>query len=145
MHKPTYKGRYKGIKGRYWDWLSDFIRLRDFIKYGTCITCGKKFQRWQDSQAGHFISAGNSGFALLFDPMNIHAECEYDNAFNSNHQISLRANLIGRYGTVFVAHLEGRYSEAHFGGKTTKEWGKLEYKNRLEILKKEVEKLLKKV
>lgn len=145
-HKPTKKGRYSGIKAKYWDYLSDYIRMRDFLEYGTCITCGKKFSSWNDgSQAGHFIAAGNCGFDLLFDKKNINAECQYDNAWNSNHQITMRANLARRYGEDYVVALEERYKDNHFRGKTTKEWTKREYAIYLELLKEEVEELAKRI
>ena len=134
----TRKGRYSGLKSRYWDYFSDKIRLRDFVKYGKCISGGEGFKRWQDSQAGHFISAGNCGFSLLFDETNVSAECQYDNAFNSNHQLLYAENLDKRYGKGTAENLKERYKEYHFKGKTTKEWTKREYEIKLEELKQEV-------
>jgi hypothetical protein len=58
--------RYKGLKGN-WTLFSEFIRRRDFIRYGTCISCGKPVSDWLVFDAGHFISAGGGGFALLFE------------------------------------------------------------------------------
>lgn len=136
--KATYKGRYKGVKGRYWDYFSDFVRLRDFKKWGTCITCGKRFKTWNESQAGHFISAGGCGFALLFDFTNVNAECPNCNAWDSNHQITYAENLDKRYGKGTADKLKERYKDYHFKGKTTKEWNKREYQAGIEHLKQEL-------
>jgi hypothetical protein len=139
QYKTTKKGRYKGYKSKFWDIFSDFIRLRDFLKYGTCITCGKKFATWNDgSQAGHFLAAGNCGFSLLFDEMNINSECSYDNAFNKNHQITMRENMVTRYGEKYVTELEERYKLSHFGGQTMKEWNKREYEMKTAEYKEKV-------
>ena len=143
-YKTTNKGRYKGYKGKFWDIFSDFIRLRDFLKYGTCITCGKKFTAWNDgSQAGHFLAAGNCGFSLLFDEKNVNSECAHDNAFNKNHQISMRKNIISRYGEDYVVALEERFNDSHFKGITTKEWGKREYEIKTAEYKEKVLEMVK--
>ena len=127
--------RYKGIKGRFWAIFSEFIRKRDFKKYGVCIVCGKKFESWQESQAGHFAPAGNCGFALLFSEDNVHAECAYDNAFNAGHLIQYKTNLIKRYGEAFTAQLEAKYNDSRYKGKTTKEWSKKEYQTKIDHYK----------
>jgi hypothetical protein len=36
-------------------------------EYGRCISCNKPVSDWREFDAGHFISAGGGGFALLFD------------------------------------------------------------------------------
>jgi hypothetical protein len=70
--------RYKGLKGKYWTLLSEYIRRRDFQRYGTCISCGKAVSDWREFDAGHFIPAGSGGFSLLFDERNLNGECPYD-------------------------------------------------------------------
>jgi hypothetical protein len=132
------KGRYKGDKGRYWDYFSDKIRIRDFYNYGKCISCGKRFKDWNEGQAGHYIAAGGGGFALLFSEDNVHLECNHCNGFNSNHQITYADGLDERYGKGTAEALKERYKDHHFKGKITKEWTKGEYKIRLEELKEEV-------
>lgn len=133
--------RYKGLKGKFWSTFSEYIRKRDFIKYRKCITCGKNFHSWKDSQAGHFAPAGNCGFALLFSEDNVHAECSYDNAFNSGHLIQYRANLLSRYGKNFVSNLEEKYNQSRYKGVTTKEWNKNEYLEKILQYKIKIAKL----
>lgn len=130
--------RYKGIKGKVWKAFSDYIRLRDFKKYnGECITCGKRTD-YSQLQAGHFLAAGNCGFGLLFDEENVNGECAGDNAFNKNHQVDYRRNLIRRIGEANVLRLEERYRDSHYRGKTTKEWSPKEYEAKLVEYKQKI-------
>ncbi len=122
----TRRGRYKGHKGKFWDVFAYYICLRDYKKYGKCITCNQP-KELRELQAGHFIAIGNCGFALAFDESNVHGECEYDNAFNSNHLITYRQNLITRIGLDKVHEIEERYKNSHYRGVITKEWSKREY------------------
>jgi len=122
--------RYKGVKGKFWKVFAVFIRLRDSQKYGTCIACNRK-KPYEELQAGHYLAAGNCGFSLLFDEENVNGECPYDNAYNKNHQMESRENLIKRIGQSRVEDLERRYRDAHYGGRTTKEWSKKEYEAKI--------------
>lgn len=93
MEYPSY---YKAIKRKYrftgksnqklseakdkaWAILSDYTRMRDFARYGRCISCGARFENWRDAQGGHFISMGGHGTKIGFDERNVHAQCQYDN------------------------------------------------------------------
>ncbi len=122
--------RYKGLKGKFWEVFAKYIRLRDYQKYGSCITCGQR-KSYEELQAGHFAPAGNCGFSLLFDEANVHGECGYDNAFNSGHLIQYKTNLARRYGNEFVQRIEERYNDSRYRGKTTKEWSKKEYEAKI--------------
>jgi hypothetical protein len=97
---------------------------------------------WREFDAGHFISAGNGGFALLFDERNVNGECQYDNAFNQNHLLLYRRGLDARYGPGTADALEERYRDSHFRGKLTKEWSKRQYEAEIEILKGKLEALI---
>lgn len=39
---------------RLWRLVSEYVRERDFKKYGKCVACSTKFSSWQEGQAGHF-------------------------------------------------------------------------------------------
>jgi hypothetical protein len=123
--------RYEGRKGVYWSLLSEYIRRRDFYKYGTCVTTGTKFNTWKDSQAGHYAPAGDCGFNLLFDKRNIHGESAKSNNpfFSPGKLIPYRAELVRRYGEKWVKQLDADYKARHF----KKEWSQGEY--HIEILK----------
>jgi len=120
------KPRYEGLKGIYWRLLSEKVRRRDFEKYGTCISCGVRFDTWQDSDPGHYIPAGTCGFDLLFDEKNIHGECKRCNGFDEGHLIGYERGLDMRYGAGTAKKLEDRYWK-HKAGNLTKEWSTLEY------------------
>ena len=146
MHSATKKSRYKGIKGKYWDWFSDYVRMRDFLEFGTCISCSKKIEAWdKGTNAGHFIPAGKCGFGLLFDEENVHLECIACNGFNEFHLIPYARNLDIRYSDGFAKALEERYNNHHFKAQITKEWGKKEYETKLEELKQLVQELAEKL
>lgn len=140
--KVTRKGRYKGPKSRFWDYFSDFIRLRDYIKYGRCISCGKRVRSYKELQAGHYMAAANCGFSLIFDEVNVNGECSYCNGFDPNHQVGYRTNLNIRYGAGTAEALEERYRDSHYKGKIMKEWSKQEYITKTEEYKKKIEALV---
>jgi hypothetical protein len=124
--------RYKGLKGKFWKVFAQYIRRRDYLKYGKCIVCNQP-KTYEELQAGHYAPAGNCGFALLFDENNVHGECAYDNAFNSGHLIGYRRSLETRYGRAFVNRLEEKYNDSRYKGKTTKEWSKKEYEEKIAL------------
>ena len=132
--------RYVGRKGVYWFLLSRYIRIRDFKKFGTCISCGKKFARWEDAQAGHYAPAGDCGFNLLFDKRNINAECPPCNnpRFSPGKLIPYRTNLVERYGEAYVQEVDELYRSKQ----TTKEWSQLEYDIKIKELQEEIKELL---
>lgn len=131
--------RYKGRKGIYWSLLSEYIRKRDLLNFGTCISCGKEFNDIKQVQAGHYAPAGNCGFALLFDERNINAECPSCNnpVFSSGKLIPYRANLVKRYGEDYVKKLDEEYSNKE----VTKEWSQGEYDKKIKELQGKIEKL----
>lgn len=133
--------RYEGRKGVYWHVLSQYIRMRDFFTYGTCISCGKKFNTWKDSQAGHYAPAGNCGFGLVFDKRNIHGECPPCNnpVFSSGKLIPYRTNLVKRYGEEWVKQLDEDYKAKRFA----KEWNQKEYDSEIRKLQAELAELIK--
>ena len=131
--------RYKGLKGTLWRVFSEHTRKRDYYTFGTCITCAEKISNWNVKvDAGHFMNAGNSGFALLFDERNVNAECKSCNGFNRNHQLLYAQNLNKRYGEGTADSLVERYKDYHFKGVITKEWTAEEYKERIKYYKTKI-------
>ncbi len=135
--------RYVGRKGIYWFLLSKYIRVRDFKKFGTCISCGKKFGKWEEAQAGHYAPAGDCGFALLFDKRNINAECPPCNnpRFSPGKLIPYRSNLVKRYGEEYVREIDELYRLRR--SQTTKEWTQKEYDIKIKELQEEIRQLEK--
>lgn len=128
--------RYKSnqLKGLYWYLFSIQIRKRDFEKYGRCISCNKPVFSWRDFDAGHYIAAGQCGFALLFDETNVNGECSGCNAYDRTHLIGYAKGLDDRYGQGTAESLYQRYCDVQFKGKTTKEWGAAEYRSKISQL-----------
>lgn len=59
---------------RLWRLTSDYVRIRDFYAYGCCVATGKRFDRWQDSHAGHLKPYSTCNALFKFDIRNIHAQ-----------------------------------------------------------------------
>lgn len=134
LERPS-SPRYEGLKGIYWWLFSRKRRQEDFRKYGgECIDqCGKFASTWQDFDGGHFISAGQCGFGLLFDPLNVHGQLKACNnpTWSPNSSIGFARGIDKRYGAGTSEALYERYRDAHFKGKTTKQWGEREYRQRI--------------
>lgn len=126
--------RYRGLKGVYWHLVSQVVRRRDFERWGTCVSCGRRFSHWRESQAGHYAPADNCGFNLLFDLDNIHAECPSCNnpRFSPGKLIPYRGTLVRRYGEEYARSLDERYEARH--RTQTKEWSQKEYDERIRTI-----------
>lgn len=83
-------------KGIYWYWFAKVRVLEDFLEYGTCISCDKRVAL-DKLQGGHFVPAA-TGFAVLFEKLNVNGECEECNAFDQMHLRGYEKNLDLRYG-----------------------------------------------
>lgn len=99
--------RYSGIKGKTWKILSDYVRMRDFILYGVCISSGKRIENWNDTDAGHYVSMGGHGALVGFSDINIHAQAKSDNAFGGMEAgARYRDELVRRYGENILVEIE---------------------------------------
>lgn len=63
------------VQKRFWRAVSEHVRQRDFALYGKCVSCNTRFERWQDSQAGHWLPFSLCNAWYKFDPQNIAAQC----------------------------------------------------------------------
>ena len=127
--------RYKNPpeKGVYWYYFSLFVRQRDVEQWGTCISCGKPITV-ETSQAGHFIAAHGCGRDLLFDPMNVNAECPHCNGQDANHLFGYEANLAKRYGADAPQKLKDRYFVYKNSTTPIRDWSKSEYAKLIKLL-----------
>lgn len=110
---PT-KSRYSGVKAKAWGIISDFVRVRDFIKYKHCVSCGKTTRNWRDTQGGHFYSAGAPiGVLLRFSVLNSHAQCSFCNQNASQHTGAYyEKELVRRYGASTLEDLANMKGES---------------------------------
>ncbi len=126
-----YKHPYE--KGVYWYWFSLEVRQRDVERYGTCISCGKPITV-DTSDAGHYIAAAGCGRDLLFDPLNVNAECGRCNGFDENHLFGYKRGLVNRYGKEAPLSLEDRYFLYKNSTDPVKDWSAKEYAEKIKAL-----------
>lgn len=73
--KPGAHGQTPAQK-RLWRVVSEYVRKRDYELYGGCVSCGVKFERWEDGQAGHWLPYSLCNSFYKFDPtFNISLQC----------------------------------------------------------------------
>lgn len=117
-------------KGIYWYWFAKVRVLEDFLEYGgRCVSCNR-VKELSELQGGHFVPAGKCGFALLFHPENVNAECAGCNGFDEMHLRGYEKHLDNRYGPGTgekLVQLKNRV--------TMKEWSALEYVPRIAELR----------
>ena len=70
---------------RLWKLTSDYVRIRDFHKYGCCAATGKQFETWKGPacQAGHLKPYSTCNGLFKFDVRNIHAQHGNSNKFGN--------------------------------------------------------------
>jgi len=119
-------------KGVYWYYFSLFIRKRDVERWGVCISCGRPITV-ETCNAGHFMPASTCGRDLLFDPLNVNAECPRCNAWDETHLLGYAENLDKRYGEGTALSLRKRRAEYH-QGPPVKDWKASEYAEKIRSL-----------
>lgn len=86
------------IQKKYWKVTSDFVRIRDFYDYGTCISCNRKPENWdiKEWQAGHYKAwASCRGYSKWFVD-NCFGQCSICNSSGSSNFVSPKdVNVIG--------------------------------------------------
>jgi len=60
---------------RYWRVVSEYVRKRDFEKYGTCVSCGAHFDDWRAGHAGHYIPWSRCNAWFKYDWRNLALQC----------------------------------------------------------------------
>lgn len=128
--------RYQGIKGIFWYYFSLYIRERDVRMYGTCISCGRGITV-DNCDAGHFMPAGQCGRDLLFDEINVNAECKSCNGFDETHLFGYAEGLDRRYGEGTAIRYRFKLAEIKAQrkqGMVEKDWKAGEYEEKIRAL-----------
>lgn len=120
-------------KGIFWYYFSLYVRERDVKKWGTCISCLRPISV-DTSEAGHFMPAASCGPELLFDELNVNAECSRCNAWDETHLLSYAEELDRRYGVGTASRLRARRAEYKNSPVPVKDYKQHEYKMRLDSL-----------
>jgi len=71
---------------RYWKVVSDYVRMKDYLNYGYCVSCKKPFNDYRESQAGHYKTWGSSNAYAKYNLDNIAGQCGPCNNWGSNEQ-----------------------------------------------------------
>lgn len=105
--KYRYKSKNLEAKDKAWAILSDYTRMRDFARYRTCVSCGTPFERWKDSQGGHYIPMGAGGTSSGFFDLNVHGQCMHCNKFGEMEAGgNFKDELERRYGEEIIEQLK---------------------------------------
>lgn len=100
------KSRYTGVKAKSWSILSDYVRVRDFIKYGTCVATGERIRDWREGQGGHYYSMGGHGVYSGFSDRNVHLQNAESNAWGGQDVgYAFGKELLRRYGKNYLKEL----------------------------------------
>lgn len=96
------------LRKKAWCITSDFIRMRDFIKYGYCVSCLTTIHNWRMSDPAHYHSFAGNGVLSGFNLMNMHMSCKFCNGFRgaaAGHEMA--EEIKRRYGDEIITHLNG--------------------------------------
>lgn len=87
------------LQKRLWRLTSDYVRIRDWYKYGTCVATGAKIRHWSEGDAGHWKSYSVCRGLFKFETTNIHLQSKTSNGWGGQeigHQFG--ETLKQRYG-----------------------------------------------
>ena len=84
------------VQKKYWKVVSDYVRIRDYFLYATCISCSRRFSSWQEGQAGHYKAWGSCRGYSKYDTKNIFLQCTICNSSGSVQFVSKKdSNVTG--------------------------------------------------
>jgi hypothetical protein len=69
------------LQKKLWRLVSDYVRIRDWYEYGTCVATGKRIEHWKDGQAGHFRPYSICRGIFKFDERNIFLQSARSNSW----------------------------------------------------------------
>lgn len=98
--------RYKGIKGRAWEWVKKIMRKW----YKHCYTCDAKNLVSYNAQAGHYMPVAivGSNNTRAWDLRFIKLQCGHCNGAGQGMQGIFRKKLVKELGEEVVADYEKR-------------------------------------
>lgn len=103
------------LQKRFWKLTSDYVRIRDFYKYGDkCVSCETRLERWQDGQAAHWKGWTSCNSYVKFNKMNLALSCATCNKFgdqDTGYRFTLE--MVRRYGDSFIKLMDDMNKEYH--------------------------------
>ena len=96
--------RYRGIKGKIWERVKQYTRL----KYKDCYTCSTKNLESQNANSGHYrpVAIVGSNNKKSWDERFIRLQCGRCNGAGQGEQAIFRAKLVQEYGEKVVAKFD---------------------------------------
>lgn len=92
-----------------WKLTSDYVRIEDFVTYGTCISCNRRFGTWQEMQAGHYRAYSKCVGYNKFNFLNVFGQCAYCNSCMNEDKFEggriFAENIVKRYGQGRLDHI----------------------------------------
>lgn len=133
---PPAQGHGSGdLQKRLWRVVSDYVRIRDFYNYGTCVATGARITDWRNTDAGHYHSYSTCNGMFKFDIWNIHAQSKQSNAWGGQAiGYSFGEELKRRYGETFLDELKEE-NKKHINEKVDNELVLQEIIDILELMK----------
>lgn len=95
------KPRYVGLQGIAWYLASRAVRSQEFALYGgLCVDgCGRKVERWEDADCGHFQGAGSAATRFARENLGLQTKtCNMDQKNGKAVQYSYGKVINERYG-----------------------------------------------
>lgn len=90
------------LQKRWWKLTTDFRRIEDFLRWGTCPSCNKPFTTWEESQGGHYRAYSLCKGYKKFCDKNVFAQCAYCNSRMNEDKFEggriFADNIVKRYG-----------------------------------------------
>lgn len=88
------------IQKRLWKLTSDFVRIRDWETWGTCVSSGKRIEHWKDGDCGHWKPWAVCNAYFKFHTINLSLQGKNDNRGNG-----------GEVGYKFAEEMKRRYGD----------------------------------
>lgn len=110
--KPIPQGSHGSTKEqkKLWKLVSDYIRIRDFTTYGTCISCNQNFDSWKEAQAGHYRPYSKCKGINKFKFQNCFAQCALCNSRMNEDKFEggriFAENIIRRHGKLWFETIQ---------------------------------------
>ena len=87
-----------GIQKKLWRLISDYVRIRDWYKYGVCVATGVRIEHWKEGHAGHFKAYSKCNGMFKFDERNVHLQSPRSNSWGGYEDwIAYENELLKRY------------------------------------------------
>lgn len=99
---------------RLWRLVSDYVRIRDWYKYKSCVATHRSIEHWKEGQAGHFKPYSICNAEYKFNPENIHLQSANSNHLSSQEDgYNFGEELKRRYGKGILKQIDENNKHFH--------------------------------